>query len=80
MQYSIRNIPPQLDAALRKRAKQLGKSLNAVALEALANVVQQPVRRIDLSAMPHGFLSKPEHAALKKALAEQRGIDPEIWE
>jgi plasmid stability protein len=49
MQYPIRNVPPELDAALRKRCEQLGKSLNTPALEALANMVQQSVRRIDLS-------------------------------
>ena len=35
-QYTIRSIPPKVDQALRKRAKKTGKSLNEVALEALA--------------------------------------------
>jgi hypothetical protein len=36
MQYTIRSIPPKLDATLRKQALQSGKSLNEVVLESLA--------------------------------------------
>ena len=36
MQYTIRNVPESLDAALRQSARQKGKSLNEVAVEALA--------------------------------------------
>ena len=39
VQYTLRNIPPALDRALRRRAKQLDRSLNEVALEALARGV-----------------------------------------
>lgn len=35
-QYTIRSIPSQVDQALRRRAKKTGKSLNEVAVEALA--------------------------------------------
>jgi hypothetical protein len=79
VQYSIRNVPPELDAALRERAKRLGKSLNTIALEALASAVAQPARQIGLSEMPHGFMSKREHEELEGFLDEQRGIDDELW-
>jgi len=36
MQYTIRNVPNYLDAALRVSAREQGKSLNEVAIEALA--------------------------------------------
>jgi len=36
MQYTIRSIPSHVDTALRQRAQKSGKSLNEVALEALA--------------------------------------------
>ena len=39
MQYTLRSIPPKLDKELRKRAKNSGKSLNEVSLEALAKGV-----------------------------------------
>jgi hypothetical protein len=35
-QYTIRSIPPKLDAALRRRAQKSGKSLNEVLVETLA--------------------------------------------
>jgi hypothetical protein len=35
-QYTIRSVPPKVDQALRKHARKTGKSLNEVALEALA--------------------------------------------
>jgi len=36
MQYTIRKVPNSLDVALRRRAREQGKSLNDVAIEALA--------------------------------------------
>ena len=78
MQYTIRNIPPALDKALKERAKRLGKSLNQVALEALAQSVGAPVRKRDLRSMP-GAWSKRESAAFDRFLDEHRSIDPELW-
>lgn len=36
IQYTIRNVPEALDEALRRAARERGKSLNEVAIEALA--------------------------------------------
>jgi hypothetical protein len=36
MQYTIRKVPDRLDEALRRTARERGKSLNEVAIEALA--------------------------------------------
>ena len=77
-QYSIRNIPPELDRQLKARAKRLGKSVNQVALDALVAYVGAEPRVRDLSRMPSP-LSRAEHQALEEALAEQRQIDPELW-
>ncbi len=54
MQYTIRTVPPKVDQALRARARKTGKSLNAVALEALAkgaDVSDRPVVYHDLDWM-----------------------------
>ncbi len=51
MQYTIRQIPPRLDRALRAEAKRTGKSLNEVAREALARglgVSARPQKHRDL--------------------------------
>ena len=78
MQYTIRNVPPELDRALKSRAAREGKSVNVVALEALARSVEQPVRRRSLRDMP-GAWSKREAAAFDRFLAEHREIDEELW-
>ena len=81
MQYTIRNIPKKVDQALRKKAKEQGRSLNDVAIEALAvatGVVQsaKPVQRIDLSDIAGTWVEDPE---FDKIMREQDQIDPEMW-
>jgi DNA polymerase III delta subunit len=78
MQYTIRNIPPELDRAIKARAKRLGKSVNQVALEALAGSVGQPLRRRDLRAMP-GAWSRKEAERFERFLEDHRKIDDELW-
>ena len=78
MQYTIRNIPPDLDKAIKARAQRLGRSVNQVALEALAQSLGQPMRRRDLRSMP-GAWSKDEAAAFDEFLANSRTIDRELW-
>jgi len=77
-QYTIRNIPPDLDKAIKARAKRLGKSVNQVALEALANVVERAVKKRSLRDMP-GAWSKSEAERFDRFLQEHRSIDRELW-
>lgn len=78
MQYTIRNIDPELDRALKARARKLGKSVNQVALEVLAQSVGQPVKYRSLHGMP-GAWSKKEAAGLDRLLSRDRVIDEELW-
>ena len=78
MQYTIRKIPPALDKAIKARAKLLGKSVNELALEALARSVGEPVRRRELRRMP-GSWTAAEAKAFDHFLAEHRAIDQELW-
>jgi hypothetical protein len=78
MQYTIRNVSAELDRALKQHAKKSGKSVNQLALEALAQRVGQPVKRRNLRNMPGGW-SKREAARFEGFLAEQRKIDDELW-
>ena len=83
MQYTLRNIPKQVDQALRKRAKQQGRSLNEVALEALslgAGITpdgSEPVKYRDLSDIAGSWVADPE---FDKIMAEQDQVDPRDWE
>ncbi len=78
MQYTLRNVPPELDRALKARAKQLGKSVNQLAVEVLARSVGQSVRSRNLRGMPGGW-TKKEADELDRFLCEQRRIDEELW-
>jgi hypothetical protein len=78
MQYTIRNVPAALDKALKAKAKQLGKSVNDIALEALARSLGAPIRHRSLRGMP-GSWSLTEARALDRFLQAHRKIDAELW-
>jgi len=79
MQYTIRNVPDYLDAALRGAAREQGKSLNDVAIEALARgsgLGDRPHRQRDLSDIAGTWKRDP---AFEAALEAQDTIDEEMW-
>jgi plasmid stability protein len=79
MQYTIRNIPDYIDTALRDSAARQGKSLNEVAIEALAcgaGLGKERVRRRDLSYIAGTWEEDP---AFDAAIALQGAIDEEMW-
>ena len=77
-QYTIRQVPAAVDAALRAKARRSGRSLNAVALEPLrtGSGVAEQVRYHDLDFF---FGSWVADEAVDKALKDQRRIDPDLW-
>ena len=79
MQYTIRKLPARLDKLIRKRAKEEGKSLNTVAVEALMEAFglrgSVPSHR-DVGSLAGSWVEDP---AVDEALREQRGIDDEMW-
>ena len=80
MQYTIRKIPNSLDAALRRRAHEEGKSLNEVAIEALAKgagVSGERSRQRDLHDIAGTWHSD---RAFDRALAAQDTVDKELWQ
>jgi plasmid stability protein len=79
MQYTIRNVPETLDQALRRAARERGKSLNEVAIEALARgagVTQDRSRQRDLHDIAGTWR---KDAAFEEALAAQDTVDEEMW-
>jgi plasmid stability protein len=79
MQYTLRNIPEFLDHALRQRATEENKSLNQVAIEALAEAVglgARTVRYRDLADLAGTWVEDPE---FDRAIEDQDRIDDEIW-
>ncbi len=78
-QYTIRSIPSHLDRALRQRARQEAKSLNAVAVESLA-------RGLGLNAAPEvhtdldGLIgSWQEDPGFDQAMADFDRVDEGAW-
>lgn len=79
MQYTIRNVPDYLDAALRESARRQGKSLNEAAVQALvrgAGLHESHSRMRDLADLAKTWV---EDRAFDKALAGQDTIDQEMW-
>jgi len=80
MQYTIRNIPDYLDATLRDFARREGKSLNEVAIAALARgaglVERERVKR-DLSDIAGTWQEDP---AFDSAIVDQQKIDGAMWQ
>ncbi len=79
MQYTLRNIPEALDQTLRERARSEGKSLNQVAIEALAEGVglgPGSVRHRELTDIAGTWRDDPE---FDRAIEDQDRIDPELW-
>ena len=79
MQYTLRGVPKSVDAELRRRARRERKSLNQVAVEALAEATGQTaeaVVRRDLSAVAGSWVEDPE---TERIFAELRRVDPADW-
>jgi len=79
MQYTIRNIPAAVDTLLRHRAKEEGKSLNEIALEALVRgigLAASPLQQRDLADIAGTWKTDRTTDAV---LTEQRQIDPDLW-
>lgn len=78
-QYTIRAVPAAMDRALRQRAKREAKSLNTVALEALARGLEleaQPVEHTDLDALIGSWQEDP---AFDRTVADFERVDEEAW-
>jgi plasmid stability protein len=79
MQYTIRNVPHALDKALRRTARKRGKSLNEVAIEALARsagVSGERDRQRDLGDIAGTWRRDP---AFDSAVAAQDTVDEKMW-
>ncbi len=81
IQYTIRNIPPQVDQTLRKRAKKAGKSFNQTVVDELSKAtgarVEGPRVYHDLDWFFGSGGIGPEE---QKAFDAQRVIDEEAWQ
>lgn len=79
MQYTIRKVSTALDAVLRRWAREQGKSLNEVAIEAMtrgAGLSGRMVRQRDLHDIAGTWR---EDRAFDRARAAHETIEAELW-
>ncbi|AKJ65280.1 FitA-like ribbon-helix-helix domain-containing protein [Kiritimatiella glycovorans] len=79
IQYTIRDVPPEVDRRLRAQAVREGRSLNYVAVEALsasAGVGEEPIEHHDLDAVSGSWVEDP---AFDEALKAFEQIDEDLW-
>jgi hypothetical protein len=79
MQYTLRKVPREVDKALRRKAKLEGKSLNQVAVEALAKGANIDQPRQEFRNLDFAIGTWVEDPEFDKIIQEQRQIDPELW-
>ena len=78
MQYTIRGVPAEVDAALRQRARREARSLNAVVIDALARglALDAPAKHTVLDRLIGSWQDDP---AFDRAVAEFDRTDDESW-
>jgi plasmid stability protein len=79
MQYTVRNVPQEIDQALRRRARREGKSLNEITVEALreaAGLSETSIKRRSFGDLVGTWRKDPEFEA---AIEAQRRIDADLW-
>ncbi|MCX7030829.1 MAG: Arc family DNA-binding protein [Spirochaetes bacterium] len=78
-QYTIRGVPKRVGAQLRERARLEGRSLNSVAVDALARglgVSGDETRYSDLDDLAGTWVPDPE---FDRVLSEMDRVDEELW-
>jgi plasmid stability protein len=79
MQYTLRNIPKNLDRALRDKARAERKSLNAVALDALKRGLGLNGEAVRYDDLDWFFGGNTIDANSLKAMAEHDVVHPDDW-
>jgi len=77
-QYTIRNVPHDVDRALRNKARQRGVSLNQVLLDSLARSVSESAgRHHDLDELAGTWKADK---AFDEAVEAFGQVDPKDWQ
>ena len=77
-QYTVRNVPPRINSALKQRAARRHQSLNAYLLDVLSSAAGESAESVfhDLDFAIGSWIRDPK---VDRALAEQRRVDPADW-
>lgn len=77
---TVRNVPPDLAAALAAEKERLRLSLNQTVIELLRHSLGVAKRRSNGLARLAGSWTAEEQARFEKAIAPFEQIDEELWE
>ena len=79
VQYTLRQIPPAVDQALRRKSRRDGKSINQTAIDVLHTGLAlngDSLLHRDLDFMTGSWV---EDAAFDEAIRSQDQVDPKLW-
>lgn len=79
MQYTLRNIPGDVDKALRQKSRKEGRSLNQIAIDALTRGAGCDGAIVKNHDLDFAIGTWVEDAEVEKALQDQRQIDADLW-
>ena len=79
MQYTVRGIPKPIDEELRRRARAEGRSLNEVAVNALADGLGVRTGRVIHRDLSDIAATWKKDAAFDAAIAAQDRVDVDLW-
>jgi hypothetical protein len=80
IQYTLRQVPPALDEALRRKSRQDGKSINQTAIEILRSGLAlkgDAIKYRDLDFIAGSWVEDP---GFDEAIKSQDRVDPKLWE
>ncbi len=80
IQYTVRNIPPEVDKVIKKRAKQSGKSFNQTVVDLLS---MQTLGTVDPAVDENFdwlFSQKTIDAAFDEAIDQLSQVDEKLWQ
>ncbi len=80
---TLRNLPPELQRVIRRKAEEWGASISRAVIGLLEESTgirdkKKKVVHHDLDALA-GSWTREESSQFEHTLAEQRGIDPDLW-
>jgi hypothetical protein len=79
VQYTVRDVPVQVDRLLRQKAAQEGRSLNQVLRDALVREAGGEAGTVIHDDLDHLAGRWEEDPEVDRALAEQDRVDESLW-
>lgn len=79
IQYTIRNIPPSVDKALKKRAQITRKSFNQTVVDELSKLVEPASQKEDFSWLAN-TITEEDAKIFDETLADLNKPDPKFWQ